>query len=85
MAHGMFLARFNNSRRLSKECKTSIRSARAVCQIAAFHTLLKVFSSIAMASASQTHKKTRRNKTCKEEKLERDIYGARNAESEQAG
>ena len=33
----------NNSRRLSKDYEISVRSAQAVCIIAAFHTLLKRF------------------------------------------
>ena len=37
------LAWLNNSRRLSKDYEISVRSARAVCIIAAFHTLLKRF------------------------------------------
>ena len=37
------LAWLNNSRRLSKDYERSVRSARAVCVIAAFHTLLKRF------------------------------------------
>ena len=37
------LAWLNNSRRLSKDYEISVRSARAVCMIAAFHTLLKRF------------------------------------------
>lgn len=35
--------RLNNSRRLSKDYEISVHSARAVCVIAAFHTLLKRF------------------------------------------
>lgn len=37
------LAWLNNSRRLAKDFEISVRSARAVCLIAAFHTLLKRF------------------------------------------
>ena len=37
------LAWLNNSRRLSKDYEISVRSAQAVCIIAAFHTLLKWF------------------------------------------
>ena len=37
------LAWLNNSRRLSKDFEISLRSAQAVCIIAAFHTLLKRF------------------------------------------
>ena len=37
------LAWLNHSRRLSKDYEFSVRSARAVCMIAAFHTLLKRF------------------------------------------
>ena len=37
------LAWLNNSRRLSKDYERSVRSAQAVCIIAAFHTLLKRF------------------------------------------
>ena len=37
------LAWINNSRRLSKDYEISVRSAQAVCLIAAFHTLLKRF------------------------------------------
>jgi len=33
----------NNSRRLSKDYEISVRSAQAICTIAAFHTLLKRF------------------------------------------
>ena len=37
------LAWINNSRRLSKDYEVSVRSAQAVCTIAAFSTLLKRF------------------------------------------
>lgn len=37
------LAWFSNSRRLSKDYEISVRSAQAICMIAAFHTLLKRF------------------------------------------
>ena len=37
------LAWLNNSRRLSKDYEISVRSAQAVCMIAAFRTLLKRF------------------------------------------
>ena len=37
------LAWLNNYRRLSKDYERSVRSAQAVCIIAAFHTLLKRF------------------------------------------
>ena len=37
------LAWLNNSRRLCKDYEISVRSAQAVCIIAAFHTLLKRF------------------------------------------
>lgn len=37
------LAWLNNFRRLSKDYEISIRSAQALCAIAAFHTLLKRF------------------------------------------
>ena len=37
------LAWLNNSRRLSKDYEISVRSAQAVCVIAAFRTLLKRF------------------------------------------
>ena len=37
------LAWLNNSRRLSKDYEISVRSAQAVCIIAAFRTLLKRF------------------------------------------
>ena len=37
------LAWLNNSRRLSKDYEIFVRSAQAVCTIAAFHTLLKRF------------------------------------------
>ena len=37
------LAWLNNSRRLSKDYEISVRSAQAVCIIAASHTLLKRF------------------------------------------
>ena len=37
------LAWHNNSRRLSKDYERSVRSAQAVCMIAAFRTLLKRF------------------------------------------
>ena len=44
------LAWLNNSRRLSKDYETSVRSAQAVCMIAAFRTLLKRFWPIGTAS-----------------------------------
>ena len=37
------LAWLNNSRRLSKDYEISVRSAQAICMIAAFRTLLKRF------------------------------------------
>ena len=37
------LAWLNNSRRLSKDCEISLRSAQAICMIAAFHAFLKRF------------------------------------------
>ena len=47
------LAWLNNSRRLSKDYEISVRSAQAVCIIAAFRTLLKRFLPIGTASKCQ--------------------------------